>query len=124
MSLVYAKIRLAEWAMWSRDKSIGYPHASVGFGGSRGGEVIGQFPLHVELVDVIVRQMEVDLRRIVIVAYTQYGTAREKALRLGRSPSTYYRMLREGQEHVGIELDYAETYGGHCVMRNSVAYSG
>jgi len=124
MSLVYAKIRLAEWGSWSRDKSLGYPCASAGFGGGRGQEVLSQWPLHVELVDVIVRQMQMLPRRIMIVAYTQYGTGREKAARLDYTYSTYCRTLKEGQEHVGIELDYAETYGGHCSVGQAMAHSG
>ena len=125
MSLIYAKIRLAEWGQWSRDKSLGYPSASAGFGSvGRGPEVLSQWPLHIELVDVIVRQMqEIEIRRAVIVAYTQYGNKREKAVRLGKSYSTYCRMLKDGQEHVGIELDMAETYGGHCAVGQRVANS-
>jgi hypothetical protein len=81
----------------------------------RSQEVLAQWPAHVELVDVIVRQMQdIDVRTAVIVTYTQCGTRHEKAMRLGRPYGTYCRMLREGQEHVGIELDMAETYGGHC----------
>lgn len=125
MSLMYAKIRLSEWGRWSRDKSLGYPSVSAGFSNAgRGQEVLAQWPLHVELVDVIVRQMEVVPRRILIVAYTQYGTGREKAMRLGYPYSTYCRSLKEGQEHVGIELDYAETYGGHCSVGQAMAHSG
>lgn len=125
MSLQYAKIRLAEWGTWSRDKSLGYPKVAAGFGmSSRSAEPLVQWPAHVELVDVIVRQMEVEPRRILIVAYTQYGTGREKALRLGKPYGTYCRMLKDGQEHVGIELDYAETYGGHCTVGQPVANFG
>lgn len=125
MSLIYAKIRLAEWGQWSRDKSLGYPNAAAGFGDcGRGPEVLSQWPLHVELVDVIVRQMqEIDVRRVVIVTYTQYGTRREKAIRLGKPYSTYCRMLKDGEEHVGIELDMAETYGGACEQRAAVIHS-
>lgn len=114
MSLIYAKIRLAEWGQWSRDKPLGYPRTSAGFGGvGRSQEVLAQWPPHVELVDVIVRQMtDIDVRRVLIVTYTQCGTRREKAARLDEAYSTYCRMLKEGQEHVGIELDMAETYGG------------
>lgn len=112
MSLIYAKIRLAEWGQWSRDKSLGYPRTSAGFGSvGRSQEVLTQWPPHVDLVDVIVRQMEQEPRRILIVAYTQAGSGREKAMRLGRASSTYHRILKNAEEHVGIELDYAETYG-------------
>lgn len=125
MSLIYAKIRLAEWGQWSRDKSLGYPNASAGFGSCGcGQEVLSQWPPHIELVDVIVRQMtDIDVRRALIVTYTQYGTRREKATRLGEAYSTYCRMLKDGQEHVGIELDMAETYGGHCAVGQSMANS-
>ena len=123
MSLLYAKIRLSEWGRWSRDKSLGYPRVSAGFSNAgRGQEVLAQWPPHIEIVDVIVRQMEVDPRRILIVAYTQYGTGREKAMRLCRPYSTYCRILKDGQEHVGIELEYAETYGGNCRVGQNVAY--
>lgn len=121
MSLIYAKIRLAEWGQWSRDKSLGYPHASAGFGDRGSPEVLSQSPPHIELVDVIVRQMqEVDIRRALIVTYTQSGTRREKAGRLNEAYSTYCRMLKQGQEHVGIELDMAETY---CAVGQVVAHS-
>lgn len=111
MSLIYAKIRLAEWGQWSRDKPIGYPTASAGFGDRGSKEVLTQWPPHIELVDVIVRQMqEVDVRRTLIVTYSQTGTRREKAARMNESYGTYCRMLKQGQEHVGIELDMAETY--------------
>jgi hypothetical protein len=55
--------------------------------------------------------MDVRPRRILIVAYTQYGTGREKASRLDVAYSSYCRELKNAQEHVGIELDYEETYG-------------
>jgi hypothetical protein len=90
MSLIYAKIRLAEWGQWSRDKSLGYPRTAAGFGSvGRSQEVLAQWPAHVELVDVIVRQMQdIDVRTAVIVTYTQSGTRREKAMRIGEAYST------------------------------------
>lgn len=122
MSLMYAKIRLAEWGRWSRDDThLGHPRQSAVLGGatSRGTGYLGLMPPHVEMVDVIVRQMEIEPRRVLIVHYTQSGSGREKASRICYSWGQYCRQLRQGQDHVGIELDYAEG----CGLSQPVAYS-
>lgn len=124
MNLEYAKIRLDEWGNWSRDKSLGYPKRAAFFGdvGGKGREYHGDWPAHVEMVDVIVRQMQdVSVRRVVIVHYTQYGSGLEKSTRLWVSWSQYKRLLREGREHVSIELDYAEGSGLSLLKSQQVA---
>ena len=109
MSLEYAKFRLTEWGHWSRDGINGYPTRWAVEGGlARAPEVIVQAPLHIELVDVIVRQLEVEPRRVLIVHYTQTGTGREKALRIGMGKTKYFRVLEQGQWAVHTELEYSE----------------
>lgn len=107
MSLLYAKIRLCEWGRWGRDKSLGYPRASAGFSEvSRTPAIVSQWPLHIQQMDCIVRSADQDLRRVLIVHYTQTGTGRDKALRIEMDKSTYFDCLDRGQWYVGIELDY------------------
>ena len=121
MSRQYAKIRLAEWARWNREESSGYPKSSAFFGDvGRSSGYLSDVPIHIALVDVIVRQLEVKPRRVLIVHYTQTGSAREKAMRIEEPWTTYRRLLREGEDTVGIELDYAETY---CPVAQQMAYS-
>lgn len=109
MSLLYARIRLAEWGKYSRDSSLGFPGCSAFISNGRGSQNLGELPTHVALIDVIVRQLEMDLRRVLIVTYTQTGTRNDKALRIGIPQRTFERRLKEGQHAVSIELDYAES---------------
>lgn len=108
----YAKYRLTEWGTWSRERNHGYPTqwAVAGSGSVRASDPLMAMPLHIALVDVIVRQMAIEPRRVVIANYTQTGSGREKALRLGMSKTTYFRWLDAGVWHVHIELEYAEEY--------------
>jgi hypothetical protein len=109
MSLEYAKFRLTEWGHWSRDGINGYPTRWAVEGGlARSPEVIVQAPPHIELVDVIVRQLEIEPRRVLIVHYTQTGSGREKAMRIGMTKTKYFRVLEQGQWMVHTELDYSE----------------
>lgn len=113
MSLMYAKLRLAEWGRWSRDTIPGYPRQSavVGEYGSRASGYMAELPPHVAYVDMVVRQMPIEPRRVLIVHYTQAGTQQEKATRTWMSYGTYRRLLREGQDHVSIELEYESVFG-------------
>lgn len=111
MSL-YAKLRLAEWGRYSRDESLGFPGCSAfAANGGQSRDYLCGLPTHVALVDVIVRQMDILLRQVIIVHYSQTGSARDKALRIECVWSTYGRRLKQGQDHVGIELDLAESCG-------------
>lgn len=109
---------LTDWGRWSRDKNNGYPKAwAVAGGGSvRACDPLLAMPAHIALVDVIVRQMSVEPRRVVIAHYTQSGSGRDKALRLGMARTTYFRWLDAGEWHVHIELDYAERYDALAVV--------
>ena len=109
MSLDYAKYRLTEWGRWSRDGTNGYPTRWAVDGGlARAPEVIVQAPPYIELIDVIVRQLEVEPRRVLIVHYTQTGSGREKAIRLDMPKSRYFRVLEQGQWAVHTELEFSE----------------
>jgi hypothetical protein len=112
MSAEYAKYRLSEWGRWSRDRSSGYPSQWAVAGGAsvRASDPLLSMPLHIARVDVIVRQMNVEPRKVVIAHYTQSGPGRDKALRLGMAKTTYFRWLDAGVWHVHIELDYSERY--------------
>jgi predicted DNA-binding protein (UPF0251 family) len=113
MSLDYAKYRLTEWGHWSRDGINGYPtHWATSGGLSRSAEVLCDMPLHIAIVDVIVRQLEVEPRRVLIVHYTQTGPGREKAIRIGMSKTTYFRVLEQAQHKVSTELEYADILDG------------
>lgn len=109
MSLEYAKFRLTEWGHWSRDGINGYPtHWATDGGCARAPEVLCDMPLHIAVVDMVVRQLEVEPRRVLIVHYTQTGSGREKALRIGMSKSQYFRVLEQAQHVVSTELDYTD----------------
>jgi hypothetical protein len=112
MSTEYAKYMLTDWGRWSRDSNHGYPRqwAVAGGGSVRASDPLLSMPNHVALVDAIVRQMNLEPRKVVIAHYTLTGTGREKAIRLGMSKTTYFRWLDAGTWHVHIELDYSERY--------------
>lgn len=114
MSTEYAKYMLTEWGRWSRDRDQGYPKAWAVAGGGfvHAADPLLSMPTHICLVDVIVRQMLLEPRKVVIAHYTQSGTGRDKALRLDMSKTTYFRWLDAGVWHVHIELDYSEKYEG------------
>lgn len=124
MQNAYARIRLAEWGRWSRDTIQGYPRQSavVGEYGSRSTGTSEAMPPHVEYIDMVVRLMEVEPRRVIIVHYTQMGTMEDKAIRIDAAYSTYRRLLREGQDHVSIELDY-EGIVATCNLSSKMAIS-
>lgn len=109
MSLEYAKYRLTEWGHWSRDGVNGYPtHWATSGGLARAPEVLYDMPLHIAVVDVIVRQLELEPRRVLIVHYTQTGSGREKASRLYMSKTQYFRILDQAQHSVSTELEYSD----------------
>lgn len=83
---------------------------------------MGEMPLHVAFVDMVVRQMPVEPRRVIIVHYTQTGTMEDKAIRIQSAYGTYRRLLREGQDHVSIELEY-ESIQGYCTLDSKMAIS-
>lgn len=125
MQNAYARIRLAEWGRWNRDNIQGYPRQSavVGEYGGRSTIDTSAEPPHIAFVGLIVRQMKVEPRRVIIVHYTQTGTMEDKAARIQYGYSTYRRYLREGQDHVSIELDYEDIVMGTCAVSRKMAIS-
>lgn len=116
MQNAYARIRLAEWGRWNRDNIRGYPRQSavVGEYGGRSTIDTSAEPPHIAYVGLIVRQMAVEPRKVIIVHYTQTGIAEDKAIRIGVALRAYRRLLREGQDHVSIELNYEDIAMGTC----------
>lgn len=113
MNTNYAKIRLSEWGRWSRMNVGGY--AKQNLDGGRGtSEPTGEMPEHIRDVDRFVNSLENRIKLVMIVEYTQTGTTREKAFRLGLPKSTYLDRRDEGITHVHLLLD------GSCVLPSTV----
>lgn len=119
MALHYARYRLKEWSRYGRDDIKGYPRRWA-IGGTRGArDPNTEMPLHIAVIDMIVRQMEPQPRSFLIAHYCQNGSGREKALRMGVSKTTYFRWVEAGEWHVHIELEYSEYLLLHDGTRNA-----
>lgn len=108
MNLNYAKYRLGEWGKWNRTNVGGYAQLSVD--GVRGlATQSGDEPPYIAEITKLVAQLDAGLRLAIVVEYTQTGTTREKALRLGLAKSSYLDRV----EYAVTQIHYA--LEGTCI---------
>lgn len=105
---LYARCRLAEWGVWNRDRPRGYARTGTDGLAPMAREVNEPFPLRLAIVDLIVTQMRPRHRDVLLTTYSQGGTRRAKAMRLGLTYGTYCGLLKSAELLVASQLGYAE----------------
>ena len=96
--------RLKEWGAWARG---GEPTVSSMWNSmfGRGAQVLGETPLYIREVDLIVCRAEVIHRAVLIQFYTRSGGIRDKALFLGIPTMTFHDRVRQAEWYVNSELE-------------------
>lgn len=106
MNLHYAKYRLGEWGKWNRSQVGGY--AQLVMDGTRGAPTqSGEEPPHIQEISILVSRLDPGLRLAIVVDYTQSGTSREKAMRLGLPKSSYLDRVEYAVTQIHFMLDGA-----------------
>ncbi len=108
LSIAQTRALLREWGRWAGGTVVrGYPTMSAFVNPRTGaGRTSCEVPEDVLEINGIIRRAESRMRRILLVHYCgRHGTAREKAVEIGISKSTYWERLSEAEWWVHTETE-------------------